>query len=109
LDLVGDEISMGKSLGTDLEKQKLTLPLIRLLRQSTAEERAEIIELLSSGRRADRSQINLWLERGDAIAYARQKARAYADAAREETRHLSPGRERDVLAALAELVISRHD
>ena len=31
LDLWGDERTTGKSLGTDLEKQKLTLPLIRLL------------------------------------------------------------------------------
>src|SRR4051812_25250229 len=31
LDIWGDERTTGKSLGTDLEKQKLTLPLIRLL------------------------------------------------------------------------------
>ena len=31
LDLLGDERQTGKSLGTDLEQQKLTLPLIRLL------------------------------------------------------------------------------
>jgi octaprenyl-diphosphate synthase len=31
LDLVGEEAKTGKSLGTDLEQQKLTLPLIRLL------------------------------------------------------------------------------
>ena len=33
LDLVGEERTTGKSLGTDLEQQKLTLPLIRLLQQ----------------------------------------------------------------------------
>lgn len=109
LDLVGHEISMGKSLGTDLEKQKMTLPLIRLLAESTPPERAEIIELLASNNRADRSQINLWLERSDALDYTREKACRYADAAREAIRHLSPSRERDVLAALTELVVSRHD
>src|SRR6266568_4164137 len=31
LDLVGEEKATGKSLGTDVEQQKLTLPLIRLL------------------------------------------------------------------------------
>ena len=31
LDLVGDEQTTGKSLGTDLEQQKMTLPLIRVL------------------------------------------------------------------------------
>ncbi len=109
LDLVGDEDSMGKSLGTDLEKQKLTLPLIRLLSQSTADERAEIRELLSSPSRADRSQIKLWLERGDALAYARETARSYAEQARAETTQLPSGEARDVLAALSELVVSRQD
>ena len=48
LDLTGDELSMGKSLGTDLEKQKPTLPLIRLLAEASGGQRAEIIDLLSS-------------------------------------------------------------
>ncbi len=109
LDLVGDEESMGKSLGTDLEKQKLTLPLIRLLSQSTASERAEIREILSSPSRADRGQIMLWLERGDALSYARDMARAYADQARLEAEILPTGDARDVLVALSELVVSRQD
>jgi octaprenyl-diphosphate synthase len=109
LDLVGDEIAMGKSLGTDLEKQKLTLPVIRLLGESTAAEQAEIIELLSSPSRADRSQINVWLERSDAPAYARQKACQFADAAQADIRHLPESPARDVLEALCQLVISRQD
>ncbi len=39
LDLVGDEDQAGKSLGTDLEKQKPTLPVIRLLAQSDETQR----------------------------------------------------------------------
>jgi octaprenyl-diphosphate synthase len=109
LDLVGDEVSMGKSLGTDLEKQKLTLPLIRLLAQSSPAEREEIRELLSSRSREDRSQIAVWLERGDAMQYARDKARHYADLARAEALALPASEARDVLVALSELVISRQD
>ncbi len=109
LDLIGDEESMGKSLGTDLEKQKLTLPLIRLLSQSSPDQRAEIRELLSSQNRADRSQVTLWLERGDALSYARDKARYYADLAKAETDDLPPSEARDVLVALSELVVSRQD
>src|SRR4029077_16120047 len=37
LDLVGEERATGKSLGTDLDKQKLTLPLIRLMQQASPE------------------------------------------------------------------------
>ncbi len=104
-----NEDSMGKSLGTDLEKQKLTLPVIRLLAECGASERSEILELLSSNSRADRSQVNVWLERGDALAYADQRARHYAERARAETEHLPPSAARDVLALLCELVVNRQD
>jgi octaprenyl-diphosphate synthase len=109
LDLVGDESSMGKSLGTDLEKQKPTLPLIRLFAECTAVERAEVIDLISSNSRADRQQVAAWLERGNALKYTRDKAKWYADEARNELRHLAAGPARDVLTALTELVISRQD
>ena len=36
LDLVGEEKKTGKSLGTDVEQQKMTLPLIHLLEQGNA-------------------------------------------------------------------------
>ena len=109
LDLVGDEISMGKSLGTDLEKQKPTLPLIRLLEESTPRERAEIVEILSSRSAESRQQIKAWLDRGDALTYTRDKANRYARMALEETRHLPPSAARDVLCQLTELVVSRQD
>ncbi len=109
LDLVGDEVSMGKSLGTDLEKQKPTLPLIRLLAESSAAERAEIVELLSANPPASRQQINLWLERSDALSYTLSKARHFADLAAGELKCLAPSPARDVLHTLTELVVSRQD
>jgi octaprenyl-diphosphate synthase len=109
LDLVGDELSMGKSLGTDLEKQKPTLPLIRLLRETSSGQRAEIVELLTSGNRADRQQINVWLDRSDALEYARERARWYANEARDAASRLPASPAADVLASLAELVISRQE
>ncbi len=47
LDLLGTEEQMGKSLGSDLQKEKLTLPLIRLLDQSSQDEQVMIQEILS--------------------------------------------------------------
>ena len=38
LDVLGEEATVGKSLGTDLSKQKSTLPLIRLLQQTSPAE-----------------------------------------------------------------------
>ena len=42
VDLVGSEEAIGKTLGTDLEKGKLTLPMLNLLDQATDEQRTKI-------------------------------------------------------------------
>lgn len=42
VDLVGSEEAIGKTLGTDLEKGKLTLPMLNLLEQATDEQRTKI-------------------------------------------------------------------
>jgi octaprenyl-diphosphate synthase len=49
VDFVGEEQRIGKTLGTDLATGKLTLPLMLLLQQVTAEERAGIIAALQGG------------------------------------------------------------
>lgn len=42
LDIVGDENELGKSLGTDMKKGKLTLPFIRLLARLPKNEKKEL-------------------------------------------------------------------
>jgi octaprenyl-diphosphate synthase len=46
LDLVGDENSVGKTLRTDLEKGKLTLPILNLLEAATEKQREKLCHLL---------------------------------------------------------------
>ncbi|HEY3226035.1 MAG TPA: polyprenyl synthetase family protein [Planctomycetota bacterium] len=48
LDLAGEEAEVGKSLGTDLSKGKLTLPVIRLLRSLPDRRRREFQDLIAS-------------------------------------------------------------
>ena len=74
LDMVGEETTVGKSLGTDLLKQKATLPLIRLLRTVDPSERAEITSALSRSGNHHRDILRPWFERHDAISYARERA-----------------------------------
>ncbi len=109
LDLVGDEASMGKSLGTDLDKQKPTLPLIYLLEQCTPQERREAIALATSHDRTARTRLRSWLAESGSLAYARAKAEQFAAAARDEAQHLPDSPSRDVLVTLTELVVSRQD
>lgn len=42
IDLVGDETSTGKTLGTDLEKGKLTLPLLNLISSGTEAQKEKL-------------------------------------------------------------------
>jgi len=46
LDLVGTERTVGKTLGRDLQKSKLTLPLIHCLRSSGRRQRQQLLDLL---------------------------------------------------------------
>ena len=49
LDLAGDETSAGKSLGSDLRKGKLTLPILYLLQHSEPTDRDRICEIILGG------------------------------------------------------------
>jgi octaprenyl-diphosphate synthase len=108
LDVVGDEAQAGKSLGTDLDKQKLTLPIIRLLAQGDEVRRTELLKMLKlagDGRPALRQA----LATTDALAYAHARATWYADQALDELRVLPSGPAREVLESLTRFVVTRRE
>jgi octaprenyl-diphosphate synthase len=107
LDLVGEEAAVGKSLGTDLLKQKATLPLIRLLGTVTPSERAEIARLLSASSNHHRDILRPWFERHDAISYAKERAREFTRRASAELAAL-PGTDASrALIGLTKFVVDR--
>jgi octaprenyl-diphosphate synthase len=107
LDVLGEERTTGKSLGTDLAKQKPTLPIIRALELASPDQRQTIVDQLTSGdgRRAD------WLlpllERYEAIEYARERAGQFARAALQALDSLPPSPARDVLTTMTDFVVRR--
>ncbi len=107
LDMTGDEMLTGKSLGTDLVKEKMTLPLIRTLELASPAERVEIQALLSEPSAATRAALQPWLERYDGLAYARQKAQRHAVQAREQLAELEDNPSTAILRNLTEFVLSR--
>ena len=109
LDLVGDEATAGKSLGTDLEKRKPTLPLIYALRCATPPERHQLVHMLETDEdaRAIRQQLAGWLQRFEALAYARQRAEHFVAQARGEIDCLPPSAAKNTLEQLADFVASR--
>src|SRR5436189_1071363 len=66
LDVLGEERTTGKSLGTDFEKQKPTLPVIRALELATPADREELLELLTGEERRPHL-VAPFLERYDAL------------------------------------------
>lgn len=55
LDLVGDEKTVGKTLGTDIVKGKLTLPILYLLQSATESQKTKLSRMLLKGEPMDTS------------------------------------------------------
>ncbi|MGW8258239.1 MAG: polyprenyl synthetase family protein [Thermoguttaceae bacterium] len=107
LDLTGDENTVGKSLGSDLFKQKTTLPLIRLLGQISPGRRSELTSLLSTSGNHCLQTLQKWLAGSDAISYARGRAAQFSRMAAEALHNLPTGAARSSLEGLTEFVVNR--
>jgi len=108
LDLLGEERATGKSLGTDLEKQKLTLPLIRLLNTAPPETAARLRRLLADAKPADRPTVRKYLDQSDALRYAWSQAERHASRAASALDGLPESPAKAVLRALTHHVVRRN-
>ncbi|NLX98100.1 MAG: polyprenyl synthetase family protein [Rhodopirellula sp.] len=106
LDILGDEATTGKSLGTDLVKQKPTLPLIRLLNRA-GDDRDEILSLLSESDNHGREALRPWFDQGDAVVYSQERAEWHIRQAKESLQSLPGSPARKALAMLADFVVAR--
>jgi octaprenyl-diphosphate synthase len=107
LDIVGDVADVGKTLGIDIEKVKLTLPVIHFLRTAPREHRLLLRSLLQSAEPDKVEKIRNLILPSASIAYARDRAREYVDQARAALANLPPTEARRVLDTMAEFVITR--
>jgi octaprenyl-diphosphate synthase len=106
LDIVGDEKQAGKTLGRDLEKHKLTLPLIHCFASSQSEDRLQLRTLLEAERQ-DRSAMRDLLVQTGSITFARHTAQRYIESATALLNTLPPSDARDALQRLAGLLVDR--
>lgn len=100
LDLTGHEAKTGKTLGTDVEQQKLTLPLIHCLAHWPEAERLRGI--IADGGAGAMTAIREAMSKTGSIDYARSVADDYAKRARQELECLPPGECRSILEKLTE-------
>lgn len=116
LDLTGEESTVGKTIGRDLAKGKLTLPLIRHLATASEQHRAALLQLLEAqageedagAQLARAAQIRQRLRSSDAIPYARQCAAGLVHSTKQAvTKNLAPSPARALMLDMADAVLSR--
>src|SRR6267378_2476923 len=92
VDLFGSETAAGKSLGTDLAKGKLTLPVLVAWERADATDRRRLQELVQNWKPVSLKPTNELLAKYETLSAAQEIIEEYLDKARELLRRL-PGSE----------------
>jgi len=103
LDLVGTEATAGKTLGTDLEQRKLTLPLIHCMNTLPPNDAAALRESIASGG----CDVSAFLERTHSLRHAKRRADTLARAASRELECLPESECRRILEAIPDWCVRR--
>ncbi|MDR0841879.1 MAG: polyprenyl synthetase family protein [Acidobacteriota bacterium] len=109
LDLTSDERTLGKPVQSDLKEGKLTLPLIYLMRDGTAQRR-ELVQGVLQNRNVDasvREEIAKLVRDCGAYDRVMEKARDYARKAHACLEGFPDGDARHALAAIPDYIIER--
>ncbi len=107
LDLVGEEQTVGKSLGTDLAKHRMTLPLIELRDQLDPEQQQKLQSLLEEPNAENMTTLIDWLDRSGALQQARELANDYARQAIQQLANLADSPAKRALQEIAAASVSR--
>jgi octaprenyl-diphosphate synthase len=102
LDLFGSEASVGKSLGTDLAKGKVTLPLLLALEQATPAVRVEIEAMVQDWSPGQFVRLTKILQDYRTLEGSQEEVHHYTQAAREKLGVLPHTESRDGLIGLTE-------
>ena len=104
LDLLGDEATVGKSIGRDLEKGKLTLPMILHIANTHGAARSAALEAIQA---KDGAGLRAALARSGSIDAARAEARRIVEDAKRGLPTTHRKHSRELLLDLADRVIAR--
>ena len=108
LDLVGEESTVGKSLGSDLKNGEPTLPLIHLFATAGAPQKQELLLLFRpESQGLTRENLRPYLERSASVPYALNVAKTEIRRAQDEFVHLPPSSARSALMEIPGYVLAR--
>jgi octaprenyl-diphosphate synthase len=108
LDLVGDERIVGKSLGTDLETGKITLPLIRLAQGLSAADRERLQSIVSGEIESSRREaLRASFDMEAIVARCHQEADGFVGACTTALEPFPDSPEKRSLLGICEFVLAR--
>ncbi len=108
LDLFGDEPEVGKTLGTDLDGGKVTLPLLSLFQHLPADQRRDLQQFLARpDAEGKRREVVRLLDAHGLTETALDRAAVLVRDAKDRLQVLPAGPWRDALEALADYVVVR--
>jgi octaprenyl-diphosphate synthase len=102
LDLFGEEATAGKSLGTDLAKGKLTLPVLLAWERATATERAELESIVRAWKPEYLGSVVAMLRRYQTFAPSLEAIQGWLQEAREGLSVVPASEGKAALQALTE-------
>jgi octaprenyl-diphosphate synthase len=107
LDIVGDERRVGKTLGLDLRRGNLTLPMIHCLSHGDRSTSSRLREVLRGVRSCGRDQIRELLKQTQSVAYAIGVARRFVTEAVRQLDLVPRSDAKQSLVAMAEFIVAR--
>jgi octaprenyl-diphosphate synthase len=107
LDIIGDQSTVGKTLGIDVTKGKMTLPMIHFMRTAPHEHRKLLRSLLESKDADKVERIRNLILPTKSVQYAQDRARELVNRARGCLTNLPVGDAKSALDTMAEFVVLR--
>jgi octaprenyl-diphosphate synthase len=104
LDLVGTEGATGKTVGTDLAKGKLTLPLLHLLAQASPTEQERLHTIILHGTTENRIELLAQVVERGGLKNAVRRIQTYLDQAVASLQVLPKSKYRDTLEGIPRAV-----
>lgn len=109
LDVISDEADLGKPVGSDIAKGKMTLMVVKALAESEGEDNERLLEILKeedSSQENVNEAIDLFNKYGS-IEYAHNLALENIEGAKKAIDILEDSEAKDMLIALADFVVDR--
>lgn len=110
LDLASDEESLGKPIGSDIAKGKMTLIAVKALSESEGEDHDKLLNILKDDNSSQEdidAAIDLFNKYGS-IEYAKNVAQSNVSEAKELLKILPDSASKDALMDIADFVLERH-